>query len=169
MSRKKPSPRKARSALLALRLEKTRYEMRALRRAQKAAEAALALRVSTPDWVDLKQQVLSANLEAEMQAMEACIDAGKPNIPILDMSLMPAFARAAADTPDGEDLTSQALPPQETPPQDLAPQDLSPQALTPQETAYANIKRPVLPKGQTYAHPGYDDHRHPADDWRNYE
>lgn len=144
MSRKQPSPRKARRALLALSVEKARYDMRARRRVENAAEAALALRKSTPDWVDLKQQAIKLELEAEMDAMEARVDEGKLAIPILDMSRMPAFNKRTAVGPEDE-------------------------TLSPQDIAYANIKHPTLPKGETYAHPGYDDHRHPADDWRNYE
>ena len=99
MPRKNLSPHKAQAALLAIKLEKARYEIRSMRRAEREREAALALRKATPDWVDMDRQLKQLQLEAEMDAMEACLDERRPKTPILNFDLMPGFDPPAKQSP----------------------------------------------------------------------
>ena len=92
MPRKPISARKRRDAWEALRLQSAHRRAVVERRDHHAREAALALRKATPDWVDLDQQVKQHQLEAEMDGMEACLDARRPEIPILNFDLMPGFS-----------------------------------------------------------------------------
>jgi len=89
MPRRKIAPHKARAELLALKLEKARFEIRALRRAEREREDARAVRRATPDWVDMDKQLKTLELEAELDAMEAVIDERRVKIPVLNHKLKP--------------------------------------------------------------------------------
>ena len=99
MPRRHLPPRKAYAALAALRLQSARREAIRARRDHHAREAALALRKATPDWVDMDKQLKQLQLEAEMDAMEACLDERRPKIPILNFDLMPGFSPAVTSNP----------------------------------------------------------------------
>lgn len=75
----------------ALRYEQLSHETRERRSHFRAREAEIALRKATPDWVDLDRQLKQLRLESEMDAMEAALEARKPDIPILNFDLMPGF------------------------------------------------------------------------------
>jgi hypothetical protein len=116
MPRKALPSRKAKAALLALQLEAARREAVAARRDHHAREAALALRKATPDWVDLDAQLKQAQLESEMDAMEAAIEARKPNIPILNFDLMPGIdPPKSAPEPDKITSANENKPPRPNP------------------------------------------------------
>jgi hypothetical protein len=95
MPRRKIAPHKARAELLAIKLEKARYEIRAVRRAELEREAACAVRRTTPDWVDMDKQIKALELEAELDAMEAVIDERRVKIPILNHNLKPVHYHVA--------------------------------------------------------------------------
>ena len=95
MPRKTLPSRKAKTALDNLRLESARRIAIVARREHHAREAALALRRATPDWVDMDRQLKQLQLEAELDAMEACIDERRPKVPILNFDLMPGFSPPA--------------------------------------------------------------------------
>ena len=97
MPRGRPSYRVQRKAVLAMRYEQMCHAALTARRAHHARESALALRKATSDWVDLEAQVKQLQLEAEMDAMEAAIDAGRPAVPVLNFDLMPGFKPLAKD------------------------------------------------------------------------
>jgi len=164
MPRKNLPPRKAQAALLAIKLEKARYEIRALRRAEREREAAIALRQSTPDWVDLDKQVKQLQLEAEMDAMEAALEARRPKIPILNFDLMPGFEPPDKPSP----IPSTAEHP------DVAEQRritaLEAEIKRAQETSTAsNQNSPPPPGGKNWKYDSIAEGYDPADDWRNYE
>jgi hypothetical protein len=162
MPRKHLSPRKARAELLALKLEKTRYEIRALRRAEREAEAALALRKSTPDWVELDAQLKQLQLEAEMDAMEACLDERRPKIPILDKSFI---AKLRAAYPSLAPNSPPAAREPEPHPDVICQAQLT--AAEASRSANENHKPPRGEKAWKYESTleGY----RPEDDYRNYE
>ncbi|MEP4052430.1 MAG: hypothetical protein ABJN22_09305 [Litorimonas sp.] len=81
-------------------MQSARRRAVAERRDHHAREAALALRKATPDWVDMERQLKQLQLEAEMDAMEACLDARRPEIPILNFDLMPGFSPPTKPEPD---------------------------------------------------------------------
>ena len=99
MPRKNLPPRKAQAALLAIKLEKAQYEIRALRRAEREREAALALRKANPDWVAMRGRLRHVELEKEMDEMEARIEDYYPKAPILNFDLMPGFSPPAKPPP----------------------------------------------------------------------
>ncbi|MEP4051379.1 MAG: hypothetical protein ABJN22_03955 [Litorimonas sp.] len=152
MPRRHLSPRKAHAALAALRLQSARRETIATRRDYHAREAALALRKATPDWVELDKQLKQLQLEAEMDAMEACLDARRPDIPILNFDLMPGFSPPAK--PEAEvhpDVKIQA------------------ELTAMQEPRPVNENAPPPPGGKNWKYEGTIDGSNPADDWRNWE
>jgi len=160
MPRKTLPPRKARSALLAIQLEKARYEIRALRRAEREREAALALRKSNPDWVEMDRELKQRQFEAEMDAMEACLDDCRPKIPILDQDFI---AKMRAAYPN---LAPKAPAPEPEPHPDVKiAADL--RAAEAARSANENHKPPPGEKAWKYESigEGYD----PAHDWRNHE
>ena len=161
MPRKNLSPHKARAALLAIKLEKARYEIRALRRAEREAEAARALRRATPDWVEMDKTLKQIELEAEMNAMEAAIDARRPKTPILNFDLMPGFEPPAKYLSGEHSPAKRSL--KEHP--DVAEQ----RRITALEAQIANENHRPPPGEKAWKYEsdieGYD----PADDWRNYE
>ncbi len=148
MPRRKIAPHKARAELLAIKLEKARYEIRAVRRAELEREAACAVRRTTPDWVDMDKQIKALELEAELDAMEAVIDERRVKIPILNHNLKPVHYHVANEPV----MTGKYSDPRE-----------------PHEIAYNKIKRPPPPNGKNWKHPATLEGRHPADDWRNWE
>jgi len=91
MPRKKLPSRKAKTAIANLRLESSRRMAVVARREHNMREAALALRLSTPDWVDMSAQIQQLQLEVEMDAMEAAIDERRPKVPILNFDVMAGF------------------------------------------------------------------------------
>ena len=152
MPRRTLPSRKAQAALASLRLQSARRAAVAERRDYHAREAALALRKATLDWVDMDKQLKQVQLEAEMDAMEACIDERRPKIPVLNFDLMPDFKPPAAREPEiHPDVKVQA-------------------ALTAvQEPRPANENRRRPPHGDDWKHPSTIEGRDPADDWRNWE
>ena len=165
MPRKRPSPRRARADLLALKLEKARYEMRALRRIERDREAARALRRATPDWVEMRQQLIRLELEVELDAMEACIDERRPKIPILDKAKMAKLRAAyASETPV-------VIPPRSAPRETAPHPDVKIAAdLGAAEAARsANENHPPPPGGKVWKYDSTLPGRRPEDDWRNWE
>jgi len=142
MPRKHLSPRKARAELFALKLEKARYEIRALRRAEREAEAALALRKSNSDWVDMDQELKRLHFEMELDEMENCIDERTPKIPILDKSIMAQLRAGSALSAPKQ--TAPAIP-------------------------FETLDRRQPQNGKDWKYPGTIEGRHPADDYRNYQ
>ena len=99
MPRGRLARRTRRKEMQALRYEQLCHAIKAARRDHHAREAGLALRKATPDWVDLNKQLKQLQLEAEMGAMEACLDERRPKIPILNFDLMPGFSPAVTSNP----------------------------------------------------------------------
>ena len=99
MPRGRLARRTRRKEMQALRYEQLCHAIKAARRDHHAREAALALRKATPDWVDMDKQLKQLQLEAEMDAMEACLDERRPKIPILNFDLMPGFSPAVTSNP----------------------------------------------------------------------
>ena len=99
MPRGRLARRTRRKEMQALRYEQLCHAIKAARRDHHAREAALALRKATPDWVDLNKQLKQLQLEAEMDAMEACLDERRPKVPILNFDLMPGFSPAVTSNP----------------------------------------------------------------------
>ena len=160
MPRKNLPPRKAQAALLAIRLEKARYEIRALRRAEREREAAIALRKANPDWVELDARLKQLELEAEMDAMEAAIDERRPKIPILNFDLMPGF-----EPPD-----KPASIPAKIPAAGEHPDVAEARRLAKLEASIAsNQNSPPPPGGKNWKYDSIGEGYDPADDWRNYE
>ncbi len=156
MPRKNLPPRKAQAALLAIKLEKARYEIRALRRAERDREAAIALRKATPDWVDLDKQMKQLQLEAEMDAMEAAIEDRRPKTPILNFDLMPGF-----EPPDK---------PAPIPAAGEHPDVAEARRLAKLEASIAsNQNSSPPPGGKNWKYDSIGEGYHPRDDWRNYE
>ena len=152
MPRGRLGQRARRKEMQALRYEQLCQAVKAARREHHAREAALALRKSTPDWVDLDKQLKQVQLEAEMDAMEACIDEHRPKTPVLNFDLMPGFKPPAASEPEVHpDVKIQA--------------DLT--AVQEPRPANENHRRP--PNGEDWKHPSTIEGRDPADDWRNWE
>ena len=162
MPRKHLPPRKARAAMLALKLEKARYEIRALRRAEREAEAALALRNSTPEWVELDGQLKQLQLEAEMDAMADAIDTRRPKIPILNFDLMPGFSPPKSHMPKNYDS---APPAPAVHPDVLIQAELT--AAEARRSANENASAP--PGGKVWKYDSTLEGRRPEDDYRNYE
>ncbi len=181
MPRKNLPPRKAQAALLAIKLEKARYEIRALRRAEREREAAIALRKATPDWVEMDARLKQLQLEAEMDAMEAAIDERRPKIPILNFDLMPGFeppdksqtiiSKSGTPKPEPEKHPAKEHP-------DVAEQRrltaLEAEIKRAQETSTAsNQNSPPPPPShlsdKNWKYDSIADGYEPADDWRNYE
>ena len=99
MPRGRLARRTRRKEMQALRYEQLCHAIKIARRDHHAREAALALRKATPDWVDMDKQLKQLQLEAEMDAMEACLDERRPKIPILNFDLMPGFSPAVTSNP----------------------------------------------------------------------
>ena len=99
MPRGRLARRTRRKEMQALRYEQLCRTAKLARRDHHAREAALALRQATPDWVDLDKQLKQLQLEAEMDAMEACLDERRPKIPNLNFDLMPGFSPAVTSNP----------------------------------------------------------------------
>ena len=141
-----------RKALQALRYEQLCHATITARRDHHAREAALALRKATPDWVDMDKQLKQLQLEAEMDAMEACLEERRPKIPTLNFDLMPGFTPPAAREPEVHpDVKIQA--------------ELS----AVQEPRPANENRRRPPHSKDWKYSSTLEGRDPADDWRNYE
>jgi len=152
MPRGRPNIRAQREAIDAMRYEQMCHDAIAARRAHRARESALALRKATPDWVDLDAQLKRLQLEAEMDAMEAAIEARKPNIPILNFDLMLGFSPPPKIEPDiHPDVKIQA------------------ELLEMQEPRPVNENTPPPPGGKNWKYTCIDDDRRPEDDWRNWE
>ena len=157
MPRGRPSQSARRKAIQAMRYEQMCHAALTARRAHHARESALALRKATPDWVDLDAQVKQRQLEAEMDAMEAAIDARRPTAPVLDFDLMPGFK-----------------PPWKADPEVHEPKihgDVKIQA----ELSKLQDPRPVNENtspplgGKNWKYTSDDTDRRPEDDWRNWE
>ena len=156
MPRKIPPPRKAYPALTALRLQSARREAVAARRDHHAREAALALRKATPDWVELDRDLKRYQLEAEMDAMEAFLEAQKPDIPILNFDLMPGFS-----------------PPEKSEPEEH-PDVAESRRVEKARAAYdakqaSNQNSPPPPGGKNWKYDSIGEGYDPKDDWRNWE
>ena len=156
MPRRTLSARKARKVLMTLRLDSARRQALDMRGAYRARAAAAALRQNTPDWVDMDAQIKQLQFEAELDAMEAYIDAGTPKIPILNFDLMPGFEPPTKREPEPEP--------------DVHPDVKIQAALT-----AAQAQRPVNentqlpPGGKKWKYIDTTEGRRPEDDWRNYE
>ena len=100
MPRGRLARRTRRKEMQALRYEQLCRTAKLARRDHHAREAALALRQATPDWVDMDKQLKQLQLEAEMDAMEACLDERRPKIPILNFDLMPGFSPPTKPEPE---------------------------------------------------------------------
>ena len=162
MPRRHPPPRKTYAGLAALRLQSARREAMAARRDHHAREAALALRKATPDWVDLDMQLKQLRLETEMEAMEACLEVRKPDIPILNFDLMPRFEppiRSKSGKPEPAEH-----PPKEHP--DVAEQNRLNQL---EASIPSNENSPPPPGGKNWKYDSTLEDRDPAHDWRNWE
>jgi len=155
-----------------LRGSARRYEMKALRYEQlcrdtrerrrdfRAREDALAVRKATPDWTALETQLKRCQLEAEMDAMEACLEAQKPDIPILNFDLMPGFEPPITNTPKKHP--------------DVAEQRrltaLEAEIKRAQETSTAsNENSPPPSDRKNWKYDSIGDGYDPKDDWRNWE
>ena len=164
MPRKHIPPRKARAKLLAIKLEKARYEIRALRRAEREAEAALALRKATPDWVDLDKQLKHLQLESEMDALEAYLDERRPKIPILDKAFV-AKLRASYPGLAPNAVAASPATHEPEPHPDIAEQ----RRLTELEARIANENHKPPPGEKAWKYESTLEGYHPAHDWRNHE
>lgn len=164
MPRGRLAPRVRRREMQALRYEQLCHAIKAARRDHHAREAALALRKSAPDWVDLDKQLKQLQLEAEMDAMEACVDARRPKIPILDKSIMANLSAAYADS------TAPVVAPS-TPRHREGHPDAKFQAelSARQEPRPINENAPPPPGGKNWKYESTLDGHNPADDWRNWE
>ena len=172
MPRRPTSARKSRAALAALRFQSARRGAVIERREFHAREAALALRKATPDWVELEAQLKRYHLEAEMDAMEACLEAQKPDIPILNFDLMPGFeppiiSKSGTPKPELEEHPAKEHP-------DVAEQRrltaLAAEIKRAQETSIAsNENSPPPPGGKNWKYDSIGDGYDPKDDWRNWE
>lgn len=152
MPRGRLAPRARRREMQALRYEQLCHAIKAARRDHHAREAALALRKATADWVELDKRVKQLQLEAEMDAMEACLDARRPEIPILNFDLMPGFS-----------------PPTKTEPE-VHPDVKVQAALTAMEKYRSiNENAPPPPGGKNWKYDTIEGGRRPEDDWRNWE
>jgi len=152
MPRGRLARRTRRKEMQALRYEQLCHAIKAARRDHHAREAALALRKATPDWVDMDKQLKQLQLEAEMDAMEACLDERRLKTPILNFDLMPGFSPPTKLEPDiHPDVKIQA-------------------ALSAvQEPRPVNENRPPPPGGKNWKYESTIDDRNPAHDWRNWE
>ena len=162
MPRRTLSARKARAALMTLRLDSARRQALDMRGAYRARAAAAALRQNTPDWVDMDAQLKQLQFEAELDAMEAAIDERRPPAPILNFDLMPGFSpppRPEAERPEAEGPEPEVHP------------DVKIQAelLKVQEPRPVNENAPPPPGGKNWKYTDTTEGRRPEDDWRNYE
>jgi hypothetical protein len=146
-------------------LEKARYEMRALRRIERDREAARALRRATPDWVQMREQLIQLELEVELDAMAACIDERRLKIPILDKAVM-AKLRAAysAETPIAVPSRPTARDTKPHPDVKIAADWRAAEA-----ARSANENHPPPPGGKVWKYDSPLPGRRPEDDWRNWE
>jgi len=157
MPRRTLSARKARAALMTLRLDSARRQALELRGAYRTRAAAAALRQNTPDWVDMDAQLKQLQFEAELDAMEAAIDERRPAAPILNFALMPGFSPPPRPEPEvhepeiHEDVKIQA------------------ELLKVQEPRPINENAPPPPGGKNWKYTDTTEGRRPEDDWRNYE
>lgn len=171
MPRGRLAPRARRREMQALRYEQLCHAIKAARRDHHAREAALALRKATPDWVDLDRQLKQLQLEAEMDAMEACVDERRPKIPILDKSVMARLRAFYAES------GPHAVAPRSAPREPDVHPDVKVQAdlLAVQERKPFNKKRPVNentppPRGvKNWKYESTLEGYRPEDDWRNWE
>ena len=152
MPRGRPRQSAQRKAVLAMRYEQMCHAALTARRAHHARESALALRKATSDWVDLEAQVKQLQLEAEMDAMEAAIDACKPNILPLNFDLMPGFS-----------------PPPKVEPEVHPDVKIQAELLKLQDPRPVNENTPPPPGGKNWKYTCDDNDRRPEDDWRNWE
>ena len=151
-----------RKEMQALRYERLCHDTRERRRDFRAREAALALRKATPDWVELDTELKQLRLETEMEAMEACLEARKPDIPILNFDLMPRFEppiRSKSGKPERAEH-----PPKEHP--DVAEQNRLDKL---EASIPSNENSPPPPGGKNWKYDSTLEDRDPADDWRNWE
>jgi hypothetical protein len=149
----------------ALRYEQLCRDNVVARREHQAREAALALRKATPDWVDLDRQLNQLQLEAEMDAMEACVDERRPKIPVLDKSIM-AKLRASYAQAARQDVSIRPPKRDPTPHPDVKVQaDL----LAVREPRPMNENTPPPPGGKNWKYESINGDRRPEDDWRNWE
>lgn len=170
MPRGRLAPRARRREMQALRYEQLCQRTKIARREHHAREAALALRKATPDWVDLDKQLKRLQLEAEMDAMEACVDERRPQIPTLDKSIMAELRAFYANSPPT------AVAPRSSP-RDPAPHpptphpDVKVQAdlLAVQEPRPVNENTPPPPGGKNWKYESTLEGYRPEDDWRNWE
>ena len=165
MPRKNPSPRKAQAELLAIKLEKARYEIRSLRRVEREAEAARALRRSNSDWVEMKEKLIQLELDVELDAMEACIDERRPKIPILDKAIMAKLRAAYAESPAKSVATLPAPLEPEPHPDVKITADLR----AAEAARSANENQPPPPGGKVWKYDSIGEGYDPKDDWRNYD
>ena len=157
MPRGRQSQSARRKAIQAMRYEQMCHAALTARRAHHARESALALRKATPDWVDLGAQIKHHQLEAEMDAMEAAINARRPTVPVLDFDLMPRFK-----------------PPQKADPEVHEPkihEDVKIQAelLKLQEPRPKNENTSPPLGGKNWKYTSDNTDRRPEDDWRNWD
>ena len=158
MPRRTLSARKARAALMTLRLDSARRQALDLRGAYRARAAAAALRQNTPDWVEMDAQLKQLQLEAELDAMEAAIDTRRPATPILNFDLMPGFEPPTKREPE---------PAQE--PGVHPDVKIQAELLKVQEPRPVNENAPPPPGGKNWKYTDTTEGRRPEDDWRNYE
>ncbi|MEP3654545.1 MAG: hypothetical protein ABJO36_06585 [Litorimonas sp.] len=152
MPRGRLARRARRKEMQALRYEQLCHAIKAARRDHHAREAALALRKATPDWVEMDKQLKQLQLEAEMDAMEACLDARRPEIPILNFDLMPGFS-----------------PPTKLEPEVHPDVKIQAELTAMQEPRPVNENAPPPRGGKNWKYESTSDDRNPADDWRNWE
>ena len=154
----------------ALRYEQLCRDTVVARRDHQAHEAALALRKATPDWVDLDKQLKQLQLEAEMDAMEACVDERRPKIPILDKSIM-AELRASYAQAARQDVAMRppSRDPALHPPQPHPDVTVQANLLAVREPRPMNENTPPPPGGKNWKYESISGDRRPEDDWRNWE
>ena len=147
-----------RDGLRALRFEQLCHETRMKRRALREQQRMDDMRRASPDWVELDARLKQLQFEAELDAMEAAIDARRPPAPILNFDLMPGFEppkkreREPAQEPDVHpDVKIQA------------------ELLKVQEPRPINENAPPPPGGKNWKYTDTTEGRRPEDDWRNYE
>jgi len=152
----------------ALRYEQLCRDTRERRRDFRAREDALAVRKATPDWTALEAQLKRCQLEAEMDAMEACLEAQKPDIPILNFDLMPGFEPPITHTPkDHPDVAEQRrLTALEA--EIKRAQETSLRASVP-SNENSPPPPPSHPSGKNWKYDSIGEGYDPAHDWRNWE
>ena len=97
-----------RDGLRAMRFEQLCVETRIKRHALREQQRAEDMRRASPDWVELDAQLKQLQFEAELDAMEAAIDARRPTAPILNFDLMPGFSPPRPEPEIHDDVKIQA-------------------------------------------------------------